>query len=132
MTIKVSNDAGLAMMQALATYLDGGASSAKINFYDDTQPANLSTAANPTAKLVTCTLPEPCFDSVTSTYVELQPSDLATVTKTGTANWARLFNGNGDAVADFDVGTDITMATSSLILGGTLQVTSIRLYPDAG
>ena len=122
--------ASIVMMQALASYLDSGSGAATFVFYDDAKPASVATAANNSAKLVTCTLPEPCYKAVLVDGIELYPSDTATVIKTGTAVWARLYNGNGDGVADFAVGTDITLASTSLVLGGTLKITSIKLHPQ--
>lgn len=130
MSVIPSMAAGLAQLQALANFLDTGSSNATFIFYDDTKPDNVAIAANNSAALVTITLPKPCFKELKNSSVELFPSDVATVTKTGTAVWARLYNGNGDAVADFAVGTDITMTNSSLILGASLTMNSIILSPS--
>ncbi|WP_234857102.1 hypothetical protein [Acinetobacter junii] len=130
MSVIPSLAAGLAQLQALAEFLDSGSSNATFIFYDDSKPANVMIAANISAGLVTLTLPKPCFKELKSNGIELFPSDVATVTKTGTAVWARLYNGNGDAVADFAVGTDITMTNSSLVLGASLTMNSITLSPS--
>jgi hypothetical protein len=66
---------------------------------------------------------------VTTTYVELHPSDTATVTKTGTATWARIYNGAGEVVADLVVGADISLANTNLALGGSLQINSFKIRP---
>ena len=126
---KTSKAAKLHMITALTSYADSGAGAATIVFYDDTMPATTEDAANDSAKLVTLTLPEPCFKEVTVDYVELYPSDTATVIKTGTATWARLFNGAGASVMDLVVGTDIALANTSLAVGGTLNAQSIKLQP---
>lgn len=126
---RTSKAAKLNMITALASFLDSGAGAATLVFYDDTMPASGEIAANDSAKLVALTLPEPCFKEVTSGYVELYPSDTATVIKTGTATWARLFNGAGASIVDLVVGTDITLANTSLAVGGTLSITSIKLRP---
>lgn len=126
---KTSINARLAMMQAFANFMDNGSQSATVIFYEGPQPANPSVVADPSKKLVTLTLPEPCFKEVTATYVELHPSDTATVIKAGTATWARIFNGSGEIAADLTVGTDISLANTNLALGGTLSITSIKLRP---
>ena len=126
---KTSVNARLAMIQAFASFMDSGSQSATVIFYEGTQPASPSVAADPSKKLVTITLPEPCFKEVTATYVELHPSDTATVIKSGTATWARIFNGAGEVAADLTVGTDISLANTNLALGGTLSITSIKLRP---
>ena len=126
---KTSVKARLAMIQAFANFMDSGSQSATVDFYEDTQPVTPSIAADPTKALVTLTLPEPCIKEVTTTYVELHPSDTATVTKTGTATWARIYNGAGEVAADLTVGTDIALANTNLALGGSLSITSIKLRP---
>ncbi|WP_312057547.1 hypothetical protein [Acinetobacter courvalinii] len=129
MSVIPSLAAGLAQLQSLASFIDTGSGNATFNFYNDTKPADVTVPANTSARLVTLTLPKPCFKALNADNVELNPTDAATVTKTGTATWARLFNGNGDAVADFAIGTDITLANPNLVLGSTLMINSIKLRP---
>lgn len=119
----------LAMAQALAIFMDSGASSATITFYEGVQPASPEAAADPAKALVTLEFPEPCFKEATASYVELFPTDTAIVTKTGTATWARIYNGLGEAVADLSVGADITLANKNLALGGSFQVNSFKIRP---
>lgn len=129
MSVIPSLAAGLAQLQSLASFIDNGSGNAIFNFYNDTKPADVTVPANTSARLVTLTLPKPCFKALNADNIELNPTDAATVTKTGTATWARLFNGNGDAVADFAIGTDITLANPNLVLGSTLMINSIKLRP---
>lgn len=126
---KISVKARLAMIQAFANFMDSGSQSATAIFYEGVQPASPAVAADSSKKLVTLVLPEPCFKEVTATYVELHPSDTATVIKTGTATWARIFNGAGEVAVDLTVGTDISLANTNLALGGTLSIASIKLRP---
>ncbi|ENV71888.1 hypothetical protein F946_01343 [Acinetobacter johnsonii ANC 3681] len=128
--IQPSLKASLAQLQALATYLDQGSANASFIFYDDTKPASASVAANNAAKLVILTLPKPCFKALHADSIELNQTDAATVTKAGVANWARLLNGAGEAVADFTVGTDIVLANPELVLGSTLMMNSLILKPS--
>ena len=122
--------AGLAQLQALANFIDQGSSNATFIFYEDTKPTDVTVAANNGARLVTLTLPKPCLKKLNTNNIELHQTDAATVIKTGTAIWARLFNGGGNAVADFAVGTDIILANPSLIIGSTLMMNSIILRPS--
>lgn len=122
--------AGLAQLQALTSFIDQGSVNATFIFYEDTKPASVTTEAVNTAKLVTLTLPKPCFKKLNTDSVELHQTDAATVIKTGTATWARLFNGDGNVVADFEVGVDITLANPDLVLGSTLMMNSIILRPS--
>lgn len=129
MSVIPSIAAGLAQLQALATFLDSGSSNATFSFYEGTKPGNVSVPANLSAKLVTLNLPKPCFKALNADNIELNPTEAATVIKTGTTTWARLYSGNGDGVADFAVGTDITLANPNLVLGSTLMINSIVLRP---
>ena len=126
---KTSVNARLAMIQAFASFMDSGSQSATVIFYEGVQPANTSVAADSNNALVTLVFPEPCIKETTPTYVELHPTDTATVIKTGTATWARIYNGAGEVAADLTVGTDIALANTNLALGGSLSITSIKLRP---
>lgn len=126
---KTSAKVKIAMIQAFANFLDNGSQSATVIFYQGAQPASPAVAADSNNALVTLTFPEPCIKETTTTHVELHPTDTATVIKTGTATWARIFNGAGEVAADLTVGTDISLANTNLALGGTLSVTSIKLRP---
>lgn len=126
---KTSINARLAMIQAFVNFMDNGSQSATVVFYEGTQPASPAIAADSAKILVTLALPEPCIKEATATYVELHPTDTATVIKTGTATWARIYNGAGEIAADLTVGTDITLANTNLVVGGTLSIQSIKLRP---
>ena len=128
--IQTSLAAGLAQLQALANFIDQGSSNATFVFYEDTKPTDVTVAANNSAKLVTLTLPKPCFKQLNTDSIELHQTDAATVIKTGTATWARLINGEGNAVADFAVGVDIILANPDLVLGSTLMMNSLILRPS--
>ncbi|MEQ1253565.1 hypothetical protein [Acinetobacter radioresistens] len=126
---KTSVKARLAMIQAFANFLDNGSQSATVIFYQGAQPASPAVAADLNNALVTLTFPEPCIKETTNTHVELHPTDTATVIKTGTATWARIFNGAGEVAADLTVGADISLANTNLVIGGTLTIQSIKLKP---
>ncbi len=126
---KTSINARLAMIQAFANFMDSGSQSATVIFYEGVQPVDTSVAADSNNALVTLVFPEPCIKETTATYVELHPTDTGLVIKTGTATWARIYNGAGEVAADLTMGTDITLANTNLTLGGTLSVNSIKLRP---
>ena len=126
---KTSDKAKLVMAQSLVNYLDSGSQSATVIFYEGTQPASPEVAADSNNALVTLTFPEPCIKQVTATYVELRPTDPATVIKAGTATWARIYNGAGEVAADLTVGTDISLANTNLVIGGSFQVNSFKIRP---
>ena len=126
---KTSVNARFAMIQAFANFMDNGNQSASVTFYEGVQPASPAVTVDSNNALVTLVFPEPCIKETTPTYVELHPTDTATVIKTGTAAWARIFNGAGEVAADLTVGTDIALANTNLALGGSLSITSIKLRP---
>jgi len=126
---QTSINARLAMIQAFANFMDNGSQSATVIFYEGVQPASPEVAADSNNALVTLTLPEPCIKDTTATYVELHPTDTATVIKSGTATWARIYNGAGEVATDLTVGTDISLANTNLVVGGTLSIQSIKLRP---
>ena len=126
---KTSVNARLAMIQAFANFMDNGSQSATVIFYKGVQPASPAVAADSNNALVTLTFPEPCIKETTASYVELHPTDTATVIKAGTATWARIYNGAGEVAADLTVGADISLANTNLVVGGTLFIQSIKLSP---
>lgn len=126
---KTSINARLAMIQAFSEFMDSGSQSATVIFYEGVQPASPAVAADSSSALVTLTFPEPCIKETTAAYVELHPTDTATVIKTGTATWARIYNGAGEVAVDLTVGTDITLANTSLTLGGSFQINSFKIRP---
>ena len=126
---KTSVNARFAMIQAFANFMDNGNQSASVTFYEGVQPASPAVAVDSNNALVTLTFPEPCIKETTATYVELHPTDTGSVIKTGTATWARIFNGAGEVAADLTVSTDISLANTNLVMGGTLFIQSIKLRP---
>ncbi len=126
---QTSVNARLAMIQAFANFMDSGSQSATVIFYEGVQPASPAVAADSNNALATLTFPEPCIKETTATYVELHPTDTGSVIKTGTATWARIYNGAGEVAADLTVGTDISLANTNFALGGTLFIQSIKLRP---
>lgn len=129
MSVSPSLAAGLAQLQALANYIDQGSNNAAFVFYDDAKPSSTFIEANESARLVELILPKPCLRAVNLMSISLEPTGSGTVIKTGTVIWARLFNGNGDVVADFSVGADITLNSADMVLGGTVSISAITLTP---
>ena len=125
-----SQTASLAMLQALANYLDQGSSNATLIFYDDIKPASVSVSADNAAKLLTLNLPEPCIKSVHENNIELFASNVGVAIKTGTATWARLFNGEGIAVVDVAMETDIILDNYNIVVGSSVKLDAVYLSPQ--
>lgn len=130
--IIVCKPAQLLALQAYATYLDSGAGAAHITYYMGAKPANLTIAASPSNALCTLHFPEPCFKQVLVDGIELFETSTELATKAGTVTWARLYNGNGDAFCDFDVGTSgthIVLNSVNIALGSSQKLDSIIFNP---
>lgn len=128
--ITPSLNAGLSMLQALTLFIDQGSANATFVFYDDSKPADTTVPANEAARLVTIELPKPSFKRLKNTSIELYPTDEGTVIKTGKVVWARLYNGDGIAVMDFDCAVDMALDTVDLVMGASYDLDSIEFFPS--
>ena len=132
MTVQISKKAGILALQAHADFLDFGSGSAYFVYYSDARSVSIEMAANPTNALCTLSLPKPCIKQVLTDGIELYPTDTALATKAGVAVWARLYNGNDEAYADFTIGTsgtDIVLNSADIALGSSQKIDSIILKP---
>ncbi len=132
MIVQISKKAGILALQAHADFLDFGSGSAYFVYYSDARPVSIEMAANPTNALCTLSLPKPCIKQVLTDGIELYPTDTALATKAGVAVWARLYNGNDEAYADFTIGTsgtDIVLNSADIALGSSQKIDSIILKP---
>ena len=130
MTIQISKTAQILALQAHANFLDNGDDSAHFVYYSDSKPANIEVTANPANALCTLLLPKPCIKQVLVDGVELYETITALATKAGIAIWARLYNGNDEAYADFTIGTsgtDIVLNNTNIALGSSQKLESIIL-----
>lgn len=127
--ITPSLKAGLAQLRALADFIDIGSGQASFVYYESVKPESVVISADDSTKLATLTLPKPCFKRLNEDSIELNPTNDVLALKTGTVVWARLFNANGDAVADFAMGVDIILNSYDILLGATQHLDSIILKP---
>ncbi len=128
--ITPSVSAGLSMLQALTLFIDQGSANATFVFYDDSKPADTTVPSNEAARLVTMELPKPSFKRLKNSSIELHPTGEGTIVKTGKAVWARLYNGDGVAVMDFDCTVDMTLDTVDLVMGASYDLDSIEFFPS--
>lgn len=120
----------MAMLQAMASNLDQGEGHATMVYYDGVRPASEEVLSDPSARLVTLTLPKPCVKQVNENSIELHSSDAAMAIKTATAIWARLYNAAGQAVIDLDMGVEILLDSYEIVLGSTQQLDAIFIEPE--
>lgn len=120
----------MAMLQAMAANLDQGEGQATMVYFDGVRPTSEEVTADPSARLVTLTLPNPCIKQVNENSIELYPSNTAMAIKTATAIWARLYNAAGQAVIDLDMGVEIELDSYEIVLGSTQQLDAIFIEPE--
>ena len=75
-------------------------------------------------------LPKPSFKRLKNSSIELHPTGEGTIIKTGKAVWARLYNGEGVAVMDFDCTVDMALDTVDLVMGASYDLDSIEFFPS--
>lgn len=121
MSLSISTGLNEARLQGTASYIDSGATSGYFAIYAGTRPANVNVVPG-ASPLAIIHLTEPC-GTVASNALTLTPGVVGSVTTSGVATWARLFNGNGDAVLDCDCSNT----------GGTgeLKLSNVTLYAGA-
>lgn len=137
MTIKLSTAARNALGDAIVAQLDAGAGSGSIKIYDGTQPANPSVAVTTQNILSEHTLTEPA-GTVTNgvlTFATISNDEFANAT--GTASWARFFDGSGAAVVDASIspvggGGDLQMNTVNVVINGPVRFTSLAWTMPGG
>lgn len=121
MSIAISTGLNEARLQATANYIDSGSGAGYFAVYGNTRPGSITDAPG-ASPLVLVPLAEPC-GTVVSDQLSLASGGLGMVASSGVAAWARLFNGNNEAVLDCDV---------SLPAGtGELKLSTVTLYAGA-
>lgn len=136
MTLTLSNAVRSSMITALSTALDAGSGPGTIQIRSGTRPAGPATAATGTL-LATVTLADPAFGSATNGVVNLTDPASVTAVADGTATWCRFLDSSGTAVMDGRVtatggGGDLTLATTTISTGLTIDITGGTLTQPAG
>ena len=128
--------------QALVAAIDAAAGAGYFNFYTGVQPATPETATDGSHTLlgtVTCSVNSATVATaggVTSTTFNAFTAD-SEADATGLASWARAFDGNNTAVADFTcggVGSGANLEltpTAQVYAGGSLNISSLVISEAA-
>lgn len=113
------------------TTIDAGASASSIGFFSGSKPASPSVAPNGTTQILlgtcTCAATAAVVTGATMTFNTITGDTSAD--NTGTATWARVFNGDGVGVIDVDV-SDTTgsaflkMNSTAVVATGPLSITT--------
>lgn len=131
MTIRTSNAAAHAGLDAKYNLADAGSGPATITVYTGAQPANADTAASGTP-LVEFTCADPAWEVAGATtarvkHLDAAPDLSAVAGATGAAGWARMEDSAGNTVFDGSVGTagtDFIINTTSITTGQTVTLTA--------
>lgn len=129
MATRISTAARNAMASAVADLLDGGSGAGYIELRTGSQPANPGTSASGTL-LATLTLSDPAFGSPSTGVVTAAAiTGDASADATGTAGWFRAYDSSDAAVIDGSVsgsggGGDMILSSTSIVAGGTVDITS--------
>lgn len=110
---------------------DAGPAAGRLRIYSGTQPATSDTAASGTL-LAELTLSDPAFGAPSNgvcTAAAITGDTSADAT--GTAGWFRVVDSTGAACWDGSVtatggGGDLTLSSTSIIQGGTVNVTALN------
>lgn len=96
-------------------------SACKLAIYDGIRPASGGTA---TTKLAEFTFSANLAAAASNGVLTLNVPPNATGLAAGTATWARITTSGGTFVVDLSVGSDITLNTTTVSVGLTVQFTS--------
>lgn len=111
-----------ALRNARADAITSQAGSAcKLAIYDGTRPASGDAA---TTKLAEFTFSDNLAAAAANGVLTLNVPPNATGLAAGTATWARITTSGGTFVVDLSVGSDITLNTTTVSVGLTVQFTS--------
>ena len=120
-----SPDVVEAQLVAFVDFMNLGSGDPYVELYDGTPPAPGASASG-SVLLVTCDLPKP-IGVVDSGVIEVAVSPLSLIANSGSAVWARWYNGAGTWAGDSDVTNDagdgfIRLADTTLFAGGKTQI----------
>jgi hypothetical protein len=141
MATRISTAARTAAAQAIANLVDGGSSAGKIRIYSGAQPAGPGTAPSGTL-LAELTLSDPAFSVAAGVAtLDVTPAVTATGVAAGTAGWFRVLDSTEAAATGLGVydgsvtatggGGDLTLATTTVSIGLTVDITSATVTMPA-
>jgi hypothetical protein len=137
MAVRLPNASRNAAADAVVDLVDGGSGAGTVEIRTGTQPASANDAASGTL-LVTFTLADPAFGAAaTGVATAASVPRTATGAAAGTAGWARVKDSAGATVMDGSVtasggGGDITMDTTTVSVGLTVNLTALTVTMPAG
>jgi hypothetical protein len=133
MTVRVSTSVRNATVDAARGLIDAGSGAGKLRIYTGAQPATPATAATGTL-LVEIALNDPATDTAASggsASLDVSPAVSGVAVASGTAGYARLLDSNNNALIDAAIPADLSIDNSSIVLGGTVSVSSLAIAQPA-
>lgn len=132
MLVKLSIAVRSALAETLIAQIDAATGPAMIEFYSGTQPDGPNTAVTNQVLLgtLTCSANSATQDAGVVTFAEIIQD--AAADASGQVNWARLRDGAGVAVADFDVSNNqgpgaIKLNTVTIVRDGPIAIQSLTI-----
>ena len=135
MPFRLADSARNAACDGIVDLIDAGSGAGCIRIYQGTQPTNPQTAHGSTL-LVEVDFNDPSFGAAASGQATMDnsPAVSASVTSTGTAQWARVLDSDkvdpSDAVFDMDIGQGsgtLSFDNTSFVTGGTCTISSMSI-----
>ncbi|MEV0968521.1 hypothetical protein [Microtetraspora glauca] len=128
MALRIPTAARNAAANGVAALANGGS----IEIYTGSQPANADAAASGTL-LATVPLAGTAFGAASSGVATLAGTPLsATGAAAGTAGWFRVKGSGGATVMDGAIGAELTLNTTTISVGVTVQITGGTITMPAG
>lgn len=125
----ISTAARNAACDAIVDLVDVGSPPGFLKIYDGTPPANASAALSGNTLLAQLTMSATAFGSSSSGVATAATiTDDSSADATGTASFFRITNAAGTAIIQGSVGTsgcDLNLSSTSIVVGGTVQVSSL-------
>lgn len=118
-----------ALAQALLDAFDGASGACSLKFYDGVQPAGPATAVSTQSLLGTLVCSDPLGSAAAGALTFGAITQDSAADASGTATWARLLDGSGAAIADFDVSNNagtgaVKLNTTTIVAGGPISISS--------
>ena len=138
MALTISTAARNAAAEAVAGLVDAGTDAGFLRIYDGTRPAGPDTAITNQTLLAEIELNDPAFGPASNGTVLLDVDGLTTTgLAAGTATWFRFTDSDGNGVIDGSVtatggGGDLTLNTTTISIGLTVEITSGQITMPAG
>lgn len=131
MAVKLALNVRTEMAQTLINKIDAGGAAGSLKIYDGLKPSSPDVPVTSQNVLSEHTLSYPCGTAANGILTFGPISEDSFANATGTASWARIYDSNGNAVADASItqvggGGDLQMNTVNIVINGPIRFTSLQ------